>query len=139
MRMVKAHQDLMLPVTKGDVKILSGGQTPPLSQQVISPVGEATALGMQNSLHGRPRAPSVANSMMSSYNTHSHNGPLTIQVTPPLAGRAKDGTSVLSPTEPYPSPPPSLDSPPTTAALLSEIEHKQNRFLTEGGRDIYVH
>lgn len=142
MRSVRAQQDLMLPVTKGDARLLNGTASPPppYANQTGPEFGESTGRGVPTTLHGRPRAPSNLTLNMApkrqEAHHHQHHQPhpsLTIQVTPPSASYwGKDGRPVVSPglTEPYPSPPPSLDSPPSTAALLSDFQDGQNRLLS---------
>lgn len=139
MRSVRAQQDLMLPVTKGDARLLNGTASPPppYATQTAPAFGESTGRGVPTTLHGRPRAPSNLTLNMAptkqhegQHHYHQAHPSLTIQVTPPSASYwGKDGRPVVSPglTEPYPSPPPSLDSPPTTAALLADFQNGQQK------------
>ncbi|KAJ7066479.1 triose-phosphate transporter family-domain-containing protein [Mycena amicta] len=93
MRRVEAARDLALPTTKEDARVMA--PSPPAVDSRTFPSAESTGSVLYG--HGRPRAPSSGH--------YAHPPPLTIRVTPAAPG---------SPTDSYPSPPPSLDSPPRT-------------------------
>jgi len=131
MRRVEAARDMMLPITKADTRMMNGTDSPP-PELVSQPVmGEATGMGRGvASAYGRPRAVSVTAASHSHYHTHPHPhlhphpAPppnLSIKITPPPLNirptPIKDAQPV-SPTDSYPSPPPSLDSPPSNTVLL---------------------
>jgi solute carrier family 35, member E1 len=110
MMRVEAARELKLPTTNADARMMSGTETPP-EVMTFSHIGtgmtSATGLGSAGSnVHGRPRAPSAVPHL----NAHG----LSVKITPPSFNAkrsAKDRMS--SPTDSYPSPPPSLDSPPS--------------------------
>nr|GAT60021.1 glucose-6-phosphate phosphate translocator 1 [Mycena chlorophos] len=83
MRRVEAARDMALPTTKEDARMMGLPASPP---PMVMKSGSNSG-----TLYGRPRAPS-------SGHYHHHGPPLKIRVEPP--------------TDSYPSPPPSLDSPP---------------------------
>ncbi|KAJ7504177.1 triose-phosphate transporter family-domain-containing protein [Mycena galericulata] len=99
MRRVEAARDFALPTTKEDARMMTGGAESPL------PSAETTGTASASVAYGRPRAPSVATQYApppAHPHPHPHAPPLTIRVSAPP----------VSPTDSYPSPPPSLDSPP---------------------------
>jgi solute carrier family 35 protein E1 len=104
MRRVEAARDLALPTTKEDARMMAGSP---------EPSAETTGTGGVSIVYGRPRAPSAGapppthpphghahGHLHTHAHPHGHAPPLTIRVTPPI-----------SPTDSYPSPPPSIDSP----------------------------
>ncbi|THU92724.1 TPT-domain-containing protein [Dendrothele bispora CBS 962.96] len=114
MRRVEAAREMMLPTTKADARLMSGTETPPSEPFLpASESAESSALGSATTMHGRPRAPSYHNG-----HVHPPNN-LSVKITPPVFTSSKhspkDGR-VISPTDSYPSPPPSLDSPISESA-----------------------
>ncbi|KAF5377766.1 hypothetical protein D9757_008084 [Collybiopsis confluens] len=113
MMRVEAVRDLKLPTTNADARMMSGTETPPEAMSYPIPLVDmgmtsATGLGSAGSrVHGRPRASSTASHL------NMHN--LSLKITPPKRS-AKD--RVTSPTDSYPSPPLSLDSPPSPSVPL---------------------
>ncbi|KAJ7231876.1 triose-phosphate transporter family-domain-containing protein [Mycena haematopus] len=126
MRRVEAARDFALPTTKEDARMMSGTESPP-------PRAETTGTGGVSvpQIYGRPRAPTSPavpvypslspTQSFSPPTTHLHQHahphgyappPLMIRVTPP--------PPPLSPTESYPSPPPSIDEPPLRAHMHFE-------------------
>ncbi|KAJ6565986.1 triose-phosphate transporter family-domain-containing protein [Mycena sp. CBHHK59/15] len=102
MRRVEAARDFALPVTKGDSRMMAGADFP-------LPSAETTGTGGTSVVYGRPRAPSAsAQHPVHMALPHPHLPPLTIRATAPPP---------VSPTDSYPSPPPSLDSPPAHSHL----------------------
>ncbi|KAJ7696443.1 triose-phosphate transporter family-domain-containing protein [Mycena rosella] len=117
MRRVEAARDMALPTTKADARMMSGAGE-------AAPSAETTGAQGAPLMHGRARAPSSAGLLQQHAppppphgHAHPHfhpTPPLTIRVTAPPP---------VSPTDSYPSPPPSLDSPrssPTRAHVLFE-------------------
>ncbi|KAF9820875.1 hypothetical protein IEO21_01102 [Rhodonia placenta] len=124
MRRVAAARAMELPSTRAE---LSPTSTPAPPPDVLPAVGVASG-------YGRPRGQPAAAAHVTSPNpplrtlphhpstdprpaqplsySHTHHTPnLRIQITPPAPANAKPGT-VPTPVDLYPSPPPSLDSPP---------------------------
>ncbi|KAI1793501.1 TPT-domain-containing protein [Ganoderma leucocontextum] len=130
MRRVEAARDLVLPATKADLAS-DGELTPPRSvaPAPISGMAEVSitsaygrVLASANPSHhppphaSYPRAPAPASYSSVPFNqappSYSRSHPQTnlhIKITPPPANNA------VSPVDSYPSPPPSLDSPPSSA------------------------
>lgn len=123
MRRVEAARDLMLPTTKTDSRLMAGTDYPP-----DFAVAETTSRGL-GSAYGRPRS---ASSTTSHTFHHPHASPqhhqyphptnnLSIKVTSPVLNTKlspiKD-IRISSPVDSYPSPPPSLDSPPSDTIPL---------------------
>lgn len=120
MRRVEAARDMILPSTKADTRIMNGTETPPSFE--TEPQSASTGLGPESSsIYGRPRAPTVNTHPPHAHNTRhpSFTPALTIMVTPPTKN---DGTRMVSPLDSYPSPPPSLDSPPSKSVPLGYAE-----------------
>ncbi len=90
MRRVEAAKDMMLPMTTEESVMMSGTD------------GETT--GTVASRMGRSRAASIPH--------------LTVKITPPVLSSKLSPIKAVSPTDSYPSPPASLDSPPTHVAPL---------------------
>ncbi|KAJ7491913.1 triose-phosphate transporter family-domain-containing protein [Mycena latifolia] len=114
MRRVEAARDFALPTTKEDARMMTGGADSP------APSAETTGTYGAPTIYGRPRAPSSAAQhvapppQLPHPHLHAHAPPLTIRVT---------GPPPVSPTDSYPSPPPSIDSPrspPLHAHMLPE-------------------
>ncbi|KAG1850710.1 triose-phosphate transporter family-domain-containing protein [Suillus subluteus] len=83
MRRVEATRDMMLPINRTEEKLLNGSSPP-------TPVPDS---------HG---------------NGHGYGHPNShIQISPQDTSSIFSKRNVISPTEPYPSPPPSIDSPPS--------------------------
>ncbi|KAF7370390.1 Glucose-6-phosphate phosphate translocator 1 [Mycena sanguinolenta] len=136
MRRVEAARDLALPTTKEDARMMSGGAVSP------EPRAETTGTGGVSVPHiyGRARAPTSPAGQVHPYaagpplthqpvpiptsrlHHHAHHHahappPLMIRVTPPPAP--------LSPTDSYPSPPPSIDEPPLHAHMGMHFESRR--------------
>ncbi|KAG2141236.1 triose-phosphate transporter family-domain-containing protein [Suillus clintonianus] len=113
MRRVEATRDMMLPINRTEEKLLNGSSPPtPVPGTPELPVAATTGMG-PHSAGGRPRVQIPTNGRLHS-DSHGYGHPnLHIQISP------KDPSSIfskrhnISPTEPYPSPPPSIDSPPS--------------------------
>ncbi|KAK7056320.1 hypothetical protein VNI00_002873 [Paramarasmius palmivorus] len=108
MRQHEAVKDMMLPSTKADARILAGDETPPPEfAEVVGGTAETTGTGIgSNATHLYGRA------------HHSHPPPpLSVKITPPNFSNVKISPTKepRSPHDSYPSPPPSLDSPPSQA------------------------
>ncbi|KAI0741626.1 TPT-domain-containing protein [Daedaleopsis nitida] len=128
MRRVEAARDLALPTTKAE---LASGESTPVRSVTPEPLSSMAEVGV-TSVYGRIPHPashppsvhsSVAHPPPSSYasghyaippsysRTHPHTH-LQIKVTPPSVTKS---ANIVSPIDSYPSPPPSLDSPPSSA------------------------
>ncbi|EEB99108.1 hypothetical protein MPER_01273, partial [Moniliophthora perniciosa FA553] len=114
-RRVKAAKEMMLPSTKADARMMAGDETPPPEFEEVGGTAETTGTGIGSNaahLYGRPH--------------HIHPPPpLSVQITPPNFSNVK-----ISPTkesrslhDSYPSPPPSLDSPPSQTVALGEARN----------------
>ncbi|KAJ7180861.1 triose-phosphate transporter family-domain-containing protein [Mycena filopes] len=114
MRRVEAARDFALPTTKDEARMMAPSPEP-------QPMATGTGMEGPSVVYGRPRAPSYSGSYSapppsslahphlhphpSAHGHHGHAQPLTIRVTPPPP------LVPVSPTDSYPSPPPSVDSP----------------------------
>lgn len=130
MRRVEAARDMLLPTTKADTRLMNGTNSPPPE---LPTSAEATgATSMSGFVYGRPRGVSMAGASYDHHDmlafppphTHRHvPSPqnLTIKITPPhnvMKSPIRDQDVHISPTDSYPSPPPSIDSPPSTSVPL---------------------
>jgi len=116
MRRVEAAREMMLPTTKADARMMSGTETPPSEISLsTSDSAESSALGSASTMHGRPRAPSYHNG-----HVHPPNN-LSVKITPPVFSSSPKDGRIISPTDSYPSPPPSLDSP--TSESVPRLPH----------------
>lgn len=111
MRRVEAARDLMLPSTREELGT---------DDELRTPVEGETTATENLVVHGRPRATSVAAPHPPPHHpsTHAPLPPLQIHITPPTASKDFGRRSATSPTESYPSPPPSIDSPPSNTVAL---------------------
>ncbi|KAF7308901.1 Glucose-6-phosphate phosphate translocator 1 [Mycena kentingensis (nom. inval.)] len=117
MRRVEAARDLALPATREDARMMA--PSPPPIHAFATGESTGTITTSPSALHGRPRAPSSGASMHYAHpppmhhGHHTHPPPLKIHVTPAPG----------SPTDSYPSPPPSLDSPPRARSPPLHAHH----------------
>ncbi|KAG2338428.1 TPT-domain-containing protein [Suillus weaverae] len=119
MRRVEATRDMMLPINRTEEKLLNGSSPPtPVPGTPELPMAAATGTGAHPAA-GRPRVQISTNAHLhpdSHGNGHGHPN-LHIQTS-------QDSSSIflkrntISPTEPYPSPPPSIDSPPSNTVPI---------------------
>jgi len=134
MRRVEAARDLMLPTTKSDSRLMTGSDSPPEFT-----IAESTSMGL-SSAYGRPRSASSATMHAfhhpNSIQSHTYSQPiqnLSIKTTPSVThtklSPAKD-TQKSSPVDSYPSPPPSVDSPPSDTVPLPDPYHPSNTAWT---------
>lgn len=131
MRRVEATRDMMLPINRIDEKLLNGSSpSSPVPGMLGLPVAAATGMGAHPAA-GRPRVQISTNAHLhpDSYgNGHGH--PNQIPSQDPLSVFSKRNT--ISPTEPYPSPPPSLDSPTSnTVPIGYQLPRIQQHFGME--------
>ncbi|KAF9006035.1 triose-phosphate transporter family-domain-containing protein [Cyathus striatus] len=132
MRRVEAARDLMLPTTKEDSRFMSGVDTPPEIEPVFESV-EASGTGLNSAtVYGRQRGMSISmpppmgmeqhaftHYHQAHHRTHVPANNLHIHTIPLDAGVAeKKEARIGSPVDSYPSPPPSLDSPPLDNVTL---------------------
>lgn len=135
MRRVEAAKDMMLPSTKSDVRMMSGEETPPPEfSDVVNGSAETTGTGIGAGnaiLHGRPRAPSSGGL------THHLNPNLSVKIVPPTFSNVKLSPTQgnRSPHDSYPSPPPSLDSPPSQSVELPDGKQAGGFFQFDSPRE----
>ncbi|KAI0687152.1 triose-phosphate transporter family-domain-containing protein [Cerioporus squamosus] len=131
MRRVEAARDLALPTTKAEI---ASGENTPVRAVSPEPISGPAEVAL-SSAYGRighsashpppavssaphPHAPPPSSYSAGHYAmspTYSRSRPhtnLQIKITPPSATKP---THAISPVDSYPSPPPSLDSPPSSA------------------------
>jgi solute carrier family 35 protein E1 len=137
---VQAARDMMLPTTKSESHLLSDTETPPheYPQAFAYPDPRPTVTGIpNNSAYARPRGMSIHTSGSNAHRSnqkHHRMTPLPVSPAstftshmPPNANPTKPppkresiSLRIVSPVDPYPSPPPSLDSPTSHTIPLSE-------------------
>lgn len=121
MRRVEATRDMMLPINRTEEKLLNGSSPPtPVPGTPELPVAAATGMGAHPAV-GRPWVQISTNAHLhpdSHGNGYGYGHPNShIQISPQdTSSISKRNT--ISPTEPYPSPPPSIDSPPSNTVLI---------------------
>ncbi|KAG5634865.1 hypothetical protein H0H81_000465 [Sphagnurus paluster] len=134
MRRVEAAQDLILPMTKSESRLMSGSDYPPQFA-----VAESTSMGL-GSVYGRPRSSSSAASHHHhSLASHPYPQPttptLSIQTAVSSVAHAKlspiNDARKSSPVDSYPSPPPSIDSPPVDQIPLPEPFHSSDAWIRQ--------
>ncbi|KAG7093999.1 hypothetical protein E1B28_007628 [Marasmius oreades] len=129
MRRVEAVKDMMLPSTIADAKMMAGDEIPPEYSEFPTNAIEATGTGIAGNggLHGRPRAAS---------HHHSRPPPLSVKITPPNFTNIQISPSKETrlPTVIYPSPPLSVDSPPSKTVELGDSTHHPG-FLQHDSRE----
>ncbi|EIN09585.1 TPT-domain-containing protein [Punctularia strigosozonata HHB-11173 SS5] len=119
MKMVEAVRDMRLPTTKAEQRVLEGGESPPPEYvpEESRAVGATTgAYGAYGRSRGRsimqppPTASYKPYELPQPSHHQSHAAGLQIKILPPTAENPSS----------YPSPPPSLDSPPSHSAALPQ-------------------
>lgn len=126
MRRVEAARDMMLPTTKSESRLMVESDFPPEFA-----IAEATGTGLVSaSLHGRPRSASVAGAHHLHHTTqhhqHTHHpNNLSIKITSPVLNTKLSPIRDAPPIDSYPSPPPSLDSPPSNIIPLGHAYSAQ--------------
>ncbi|KAG6908953.1 hypothetical protein DXG01_002559 [Tephrocybe rancida] len=120
MRRVEAARDLMLPTTKTESQFMTGLDYPPDFARAES---SSTGLG-GGTTYGRPRTASSTTSHTfhhpSAIPSHTYPHPTHLSLktsTPATHTNAPRGSS---PVDSYPSPPPSIDSPPSETVPLPD-------------------
>ncbi|KAG1723837.1 triose-phosphate transporter family-domain-containing protein [Suillus paluster] len=120
MRRVEATRDMMLPINRTDEKILNGSSPPsPVPGAPELPTAAATGMG-PHSAAGRPRLQIPTNGHLHPDSRGNGNGHpnLHIQISPKDPSSIFSKRNTISPTEPYPSPPASIDSPPSNTVPI---------------------
>lgn len=122
MRRVEATRDMMLPINRTEEKLLNGSSPPtPIPGTPELPVAAATGTGAHPAT-GRPRVQISTNAHLhpdSHGNGHGYGHPNPhIQISPQDTSSIFSKRNIISPTEPYPSPPPSIDSPPSNTVPI---------------------
>ncbi|KXN92389.1 Putative transporter C83.11 [Leucoagaricus sp. SymC.cos] len=127
MTRVQAARDLMLPTTKSESRLFSGTETPPneYASSYVQPEHPPIVSSSPNgSAYARPRGKSILSSgtavhhagrqhyrppisPTTSFSSHAASEPRPIK----LPRKESISLRIVSPIDPYPSPPPSLDSP----------------------------
>ncbi|KAF9218626.1 TPT-domain-containing protein [Gyrodon lividus] len=117
MRRVEATRDMMLPSNRVEERLLSGSA--PSSPKLPDTFVPSATSGM------RPQSPCPFPSLGSTKSPapsvygNSHQRNLHVNISPPNTSSVfTKRTAGVSPAEAYPSPPPSLDSPPSYNVLL---------------------
>jgi solute carrier family 35 protein E1 len=133
MRRAEAARDMMLPTTKADSQMMDGTEPSPL-ETIDKVMGETTGL-VSPSVYGRPRGvssaglkhpPPIPNHHPQPH-SHLHSIPsLSVKITAP------SNAAAISPTDSYPSPPTSLDSPPSKVAPLPGLGGGHGRAYGHG-------
>lgn len=120
MRRVEATRDMMLPINRTEEKLLNGSSPPtPVPGTPELPVAAATGMGAHLAA-GRPWVQISTNAHLhpdSRGNGHGHPN-LHIQISSQDPSSTFSKRNTISPTEPYPSPPPSIDSPPSNTVPI---------------------
>ncbi|KAG6856216.1 hypothetical protein H0H87_006367 [Tephrocybe sp. NHM501043] len=122
MRRVEAARDLMLPTTKSESQLMSGSDYPPEFT-----MAESSSTGLAGTAYGRPRTASSTTSHTfhhpSVIQTHSYPHPthLSLKTSTVPATQNNNERQESSPVDSYPSPPPSIDSPPMEAVPLPDM------------------
>ncbi|KIJ61946.1 hypothetical protein HYDPIDRAFT_30770 [Hydnomerulius pinastri MD-312] len=136
MRRVEATRDMMLPSNRAEEKLLNGSSpsSPRLPEVSIS----AATTGMGPRSHLAP--PPLGSTRLHLPDVHSQQRSLHINIVPPNSSSIfTKRTAGASPTEPYPSPPPSLDSPPSHHVPLGyPHSHALGQFGAESMRAAQV-
>ncbi|GLB41849.1 putative UAA transporter family protein [Lyophyllum shimeji] len=134
MRRVEVARDLMLPTTKSESRLMTGSDCPPEFA-----IAESTSMGL-GSAYGRPRSASSTTTHTfhhpHSIQSHPHPDPmhnLSIKTTPSMTHTKHSpvrDTRKTSPVDSYPSPPPSVDSPPSDTIPLPDSLHPSDTAWT---------
>ncbi|KAF8074933.1 triose-phosphate transporter family-domain-containing protein [Lyophyllum atratum] len=135
MRRVEAARDLMLPTTKSDSRLMTGSDYPPEFA-----LAESTSMGL-GSAYGRPRSATSATTHTfhhpHSVPSHPYQQPihhLSVKTTASPMTHVKlspiKDTRISSPVDSYPSPPPSIDSPPSDTIPLPDTFHPSDTTWT---------
>ncbi|KAJ3916677.1 TPT-domain-containing protein [Lentinula edodes] len=126
---MEAARDLKLPTTNADARMMAGTDSPPESYANTA-MTSATGLGSASIVHGRPRAASAV------LHLNAHN--LSVKITSPFFNtKMSPKDRIASATDSYPSPPPSLDSPPSSTVPLSGAQVGLSIPALLGGGVIY--
>ena len=118
LRRVEATRGMMLPSNRLEEQLLNGS-TPPSPTSRVKPVLSSTT-----GIKSRPQctSPPPGHTQLQSLDVHNSSVEkmFSARVTPlNLSSTFSKRTGTVSPLEPYPSPPLSLDSPPPETASLS--------------------
>ncbi|KAG1842176.1 hypothetical protein DFJ58DRAFT_907607 [Suillus subalutaceus] len=129
MRRVEATRDMILPINRTEEKLLNGSSPPtPVPGTPELPVAAATGMGAHPAA-SRPRIHTGMDMGMGIPNSH-------IQISPQDTSSIFSKRNTISPTEPYPSPPPSIDSPPSNTVPIGyqppRIQHFGMESFTVG-------
>lgn len=136
MRRVEATRDMMLPINRTEEKLLNGSSPPtPVPGTLELPVAAATGMGAHPTA-GRPRVQISTNAHLhpdlhGNGHGHVHSNP-HIQISPQDTLSIFSKRNTVSPAESYPSPPPSIDSPPSnTVPIGYQLPRIQQHFGME--------
>lgn len=127
MRRVEATRDMMLPSNRVEEQLLNGSTPSSPSSWVKSVVSSTT--GRKSRLQFPPLPPGSTQAQSPDMPKSSLEGQLSARVAPlslSLAFTKRAG--IISPTDPYPSPPPSLDYPSTDTASFTYPHSHLPRF-----------
>ncbi|KAG6853888.1 hypothetical protein C0991_000353 [Blastosporella zonata] len=124
MRRVEAARDLMLPTTKSESQMMTESDYPP-----DFTMAESSSTGLGGTIYGRPRTASSATSHTFHHpsvvqsHTYPHPTHLSLKTSMASATHSTKNTNdarEVSPVDSYPSPPPSIDSPPLETIPLPD-------------------
>jgi solute carrier family 35 protein E1 len=129
MRRVEATREMMLPINRTEEKLLNGSSPPsPMLSSSALPGGAATTTGSYSNA-GRPRIHPPINGHLYPDGREPGHPNLHIHISPKDLSAIFSKRNTISPTEPYPSPPPSLDSPPTKTVPLGYLPPRAQQHL----------
>lgn len=129
MRRVEATREMMLPINRTEEKLLNGSSPPsPRLDASKFSVGAATGMG-SHSTAGRPRVQIPTNGYLHSDGCDTGHPNLHIHISPKDLPSIFSKRNASSPTEPYPSPPPSIDSPPSKTVPIGYLPPRAQQHL----------
>ena len=129
MRRVEATREMMLPINRTDEKLLNGSSPPsPRLSASEFPMGAATGMGSYPTA-GRPRAQIPAHGHLQLDGRETRHPNLHIHISPKDISASFSRRNATSPTEPYPSPPPSLDSPTSKTVPIGYMPLRAQQHL----------
>ena len=116
MRRMEATRDMMLPSNHAEEELLNG--SPPSSPNPWTKSVTSSTTGMKPRSQRPPTQPQPLDIQRSSLERKLSTRVSPLNMSSAFTKRA----GVVLPAEPYPSPPPSLDSPPTETVSLSHLQ-----------------
>jgi len=134
MKRVEAARDMMLPFNRVEEQLLSGNAPPSPKSSAKSVVSSTT--GVQS----RPQRPLLPSDGIQLQPPNMLRSPLERKLSahvPPLTlpSTFTKRPGVVSPADPYPSPPPSLDSPPNETVSLAFTSSYRETQVSASNKD----